>query len=356
MAEFQAMQQENARLKAQAAAAAAKVQRPKIPPPRNFTGESGTAGQVDDWIEELEKHFRYHGAAAFPDETVQIDFAVMFLQGKAAHWWQAAAAERNAAQQAPLATWAEFLQTVRDRFRPIEASTVARTALDSMRQTGSVQAYADYYHRQMSYIKDMSLADQLHAFTRGLKEAIKIEVLKSKPKSVHDAINTAHLVESTHGPRSASVRSSASCGFGFRSASGSSSAGGAGAGAMELGNVNFDGALDGMAEEEAETSGADVQAMLLARIAQLESTTTRQQQALAAIGAGGGAPRKGAGSTSTAGQHGVAAAAAASSTKQKVPGVSKEDFDRCRRENRCLKCKEVGHVARDCTGRLRLNW
>jgi len=32
-----------------------------------------------------------------------------------------------------------------------------------------------------------------------------------------------------------------------------------------------------------------------------------------------------------------------------VPGVSKADYERCRREGLCLKCKQPGHVARECS-------
>jgi hypothetical protein len=35
--------------------------------------------------------------------------------------------------------------------------------------------------------------------------------------------------------------------------------------------------------------------------------------------------------------------------RAQVPNVSKADYERCRREGRCLKCKEKGnHIARDC--------
>ena len=53
----------------------------------------------------------------------------------------------------------------------------------------------DYDLRQQ-LITAMLLADQLHAFVRGLHPAIKAEVLKARPKIVVDAVNTARIVES----------------------------------------------------------------------------------------------------------------------------------------------------------------
>lgn len=78
---------------------------------------------------------------------------------------------------------------------------------------------------------------------------------------------------------------------------------------------------------------------LLSMVQQLQA----QQYALAAAfqKRSGGSDRKGAASGSSA----------------KVPGVSKEEFERCRKEGLCLKCKEPGHLARDCSKPVRhLKW
>ena len=40
----------------------------------------------------------------------------------------------------------------------------------------------------------------------------------------------------------------------------------------------------------------------------------------------------------------------------RVPNVSKEDYERCRREGRCLNCKQKDHVARDCKNSHSLKW
>ncbi len=81
------LQAEHAALQQKAAIASSKPFRPKINPPRSFLGEGHTAAAaVDDWLDELERQFEYHGAAAFPDEPSRITFAAMFFQGKAAHW------------------------------------------------------------------------------------------------------------------------------------------------------------------------------------------------------------------------------------------------------------------------------
>jgi hypothetical protein len=78
------------------------------------------------------------------------------------------------------------------------------------------------------------------------------------------------------------------------------------------------------------------QQQLMAKVQALERLSMAQQQSLNALAGRG--------------------ATAASSPGGKVANVSKADFERCRKENRCLNCKEVGHVARVCTNAFRLKF
>ncbi len=42
----------------------------------------------------------------------------------------------------------------------------------------------------------------------------------------------------------------------------------------------------------------------------------------------------------------------------KIPGLKfeKGEIDALRRENRCFKCKEVGHMKGECKNAVKLNW
>lgn len=45
------------------------------------------------------------------------------------------------------------------------------------------------------------------------------------------------------------------------------------------------------------------------------------------------------------------------SSSSKVPDISRADYQRCRDEGRCLKCKEKGHNAAACTKAFKSsNW
>ncbi len=49
-------------------------------------------------------------------------------------------------------------------------------------------------------------------------------------------------------------------------------------------------------------------------------------------------------------------ASSSSTGTNKIPGVTREVYQRCRDEGLCLKCKEKGHNASACTKPLRLNF
>ena len=334
-----ALQAEHAKLQAQHSASAAKLLRAKTSNPPPFLGEGHTAGaQLDDWLDEVERHIDYMGSAAFPDESGRIRWAALLMRGKAANWWRAHQAEL-AARNDSIDTWKEFVSALRERFRPIEAATVARTNLDSLRQTHGVQAYIEYFQRQMQLITDMSVPDQLHAFTRGLQPAIRAEVLKSRPTTVSGAINTAFLAESLvrgghHGHAYAR-------GYGTRTSGASS-----GAAPMEVSNLN------GQAEEwDGHGAGIDpAHSALIARLAEMERSQQQQQQFIAALFQKSGGSGHGSGSGGSSGNR-----SSGGGTK-KVPGISHADYERCRREGRCIKCKKPDHVARDCTNPFSANF
>jgi hypothetical protein len=337
--QFHQLQLEHAALQRKAALAESKPLRPKIHPPRSFTGDSNAAARVDDFLSELERQFDYYGAAAFPDGAAKVSFSVMCMQDKAAKWWTAHTSEL-ASHGLSINTWEAFVEAMRARFRPIEAATLARSALDSLRQTGGLHAYVEIFQSKMMLIPDMAIADQLHAFTRGLKDTIRTEVLKARPKSVSEAINKATQAEAYLGYHAKSG------GFGrFQNHYGRSGGyHGAGAGAsggataMEVSNINME-QLDGW------ESSAEAEPQLLAKIRELEQVQQQQQQFIASMFQRGG------------GNKGNSGGSSSSSRGPLVPNVSKADFERCRRENRCLNCKERGsHIARDCKKPFSTNW
>ena len=91
----------------------------------------------------------------------------------------------------PIDTWDKFVAVMTKRYQPVESAYTARSQLDTATQSGSAQAYVSHFLSLMTYINDMSASDQVHQFCRGLKQAIRVEVMKTKPKTLTDAINSA---------------------------------------------------------------------------------------------------------------------------------------------------------------------
>jgi Ty3 transposon capsid-like protein len=160
---------------------------PKIPSPRIFDGKMGQG--VVTWIEEVEKQFPHYGAY-FADEAKKIEHALNFVNHDVGNWFNLAAIVA-AADGKDIDTWVKFVAALFSRFRPVEAAISGRANLDAATQSGTVQAYAAHFLSVMTYIPDMNPADQIYRFSTGLKPAIRLEVMKMKPKTLSEAIELA---------------------------------------------------------------------------------------------------------------------------------------------------------------------
>lgn len=314
---------------------AASAHRPRIPSPAHFTGETGSA--ADEWIDSLEKQFAYYGASLQSDSE-RIKYAVMFFApGKATTWWNSSNKELAAAGT-PISTWAAFTAAVRERYQPISSAMIARQSLDSFVQRGSVQMYTDHFYQCMNFITDMGMTDQIHRYTSGLKQEIKAKVIEAKVTTIHDAVNEAHSAESYLGLSRGTVASSFK---GGRFPQRAWNATGASASSSSAMDINLIGGSDVGDEDGAPSSNPST-----ARERQLQAqidALTSQQKFASSIHAMFERNK-------TSGRH------QPSASSSRVADVSKEDFNRCRAENRCLQCHEVGHVANGCTKPRSLKW
>ena len=344
------MTQRIVQLEQQVAQAKAQVvKKPPIPNPKSFTGESTgttTGYTIDDWIDDVEKQLKHHNTYFTTDQAV-IEFATTYLSGKASGWWKSSQEERRASGQ-QVTTWAQMKIAVRERFQPIEAATVARLNLDKMSQKGTVQSYTEYFYKQMQYIKDMSIADQLHRYMNGLKANIRAELIKQKPTTIHDAVIIANTTESWSNMSAATPKYTQRS-YGGNYGGGSSSNGAA---PMELSNVNQ---IIQQLNEDANGHSADQPAAASSSSSSSGSTPSysqllsivqdlqkRQQSLSALFGSGNGG-----GSKNNRG--GGGGGGKPTGDRPRVGGVTREDYERCRAEGLCINCKKTGHIARDCT-------
>jgi hypothetical protein len=297
-----------------------------------FTGQANLP--VEEWLDDVEKQQRYFHIP----EGEKVEAAVMLLKGHAAHWWSTLAAKGEATD-----VWAVFASKLKEMFQPISSVDKARTALDNCVQgSRSVQWYTDQFNRWMAFLPRMDPDDQKHRYITNLNPTIQKEVIKAKAKNLQEAIHAAVTAEAYGSLARTKVG-------GYYPApriygGGSSSAVNA---PMELSNLNQE-------EEHASSESIATCTATLLRgsdndvpsHAQLEALQEmrammeeirahqRVQQSVSAMFQRGGS--------------GGSAGAGKSTKASHVPGVSKADYERCRREGLCLKCKQPGHVAREC--------
>lgn len=314
-----------------------------------FDGRTGS--KVDDWISWLEKNFTFY---QIPDAQ-KVQVADMLLVGSADQWWKSMKANGSDTQQ-----WGDFTRMLKEMFQPISSEDKARRALDDCRQGNrSVQAYTDEFRRWKGYLPNMHEGDTVHRYVSNLTSSVRREVLKKGVKTLEQAIQTAITAEAYADPYNTKAisRAFAFGGQGHRSYHSHSHSQ-----PMDISNINSESSsnsnlTDSRAwpeeiDREKYDSGEDwdsasnqdpednlsLEPSLSAVMGQmqnkLEDNARQMQHLLAMFQRRKGKPASG-GRTS-------------GSTSQRVANVSKEDFVRCRKEGRCLNCKQKGHMARDC--------
>lgn len=291
--------------------------RSSIKPHKPSVFDGSNNRNTETWLFEVEVYLRATGT--LDPECVPV--VATFLKDVALQWWQADLTHRELHHLPPLTMWGEFKAAFRHRFLPIEASRTARAMLQTIRQRHSVHDYCNRFMKQLALIHDMAEADRIEYFTRGLQPVVQKEVVLKSPTTLDEAMHLAarcDLLLASRGFRQSSssyrppARGSYYPSSGYRHSSSYSSANSQGAQPMELGKMEHDD-FDQPEYDDATPSdpadsdaGADFHAM--------QSSYNGRTQ-----------------------------------PKTRVPNISRDEFQRCRRLGLCLRCKQSGHVARNCT-------
>lgn len=315
----------------------------KAPTLKSFLGVMGF--EVDTWLRSVRKQFEWYGSSMFPDDASRIRYAALHLEGAALEWW-------DSEDQNLITTWQEFVARMHDRYRPKQAAEVARQHLATLKQTGGVSQLCNKMLQLLAHVPTMHEDDKIFTFKQALDKNLAAKVAEKEPKTLHDAMYIAVQAELYVGRAGSRHVGGFFNNFGNRGgypSRGASSSSSSMHAPMEVNHI-------GLADDEEEDDGTPSVGHRGKPIGEASGTSEREQQLMAMVQQlqqqqhslaaafqkrGGGDHRK----------HNSGASGA------KVPGVSKEEYERCRKEGLCLKCKEAGHLARDCTKPVRnLKW
>jgi hypothetical protein len=239
--------------------------------------------------------FQYEQCARFYNLTdaQKVDHAATYLEGAAATWWRsvALASDRSGASRP---TWNSFKAQLITLFKPVNASKVARDQLAELKQTEAVFRYNTDFNRLVLEAGNVSPDEQLHRYIRGLKPKIRVEVELADPQTVHAAMEKAQRIDTITWYARTEYNSSYKSTPTFASNTHVP---------MDLSALRVD--------PEQVTNTVNVM-----------NNNNKFRS-----------PNR----------------------ERYAPPMSKEEYERCRREGLCLKCKKSGHTARFCLTNKDLN-
>ena len=206
--------------------------------------------------------------------------------------------------------------------------------LKHLQQRGSVSDYCNRFEQTIAPIRDMTFGEQLFWFTEGLNVAIKTEVMKKDPKSLHEAMVTAVKAESYLAPtRGNSYVPRANFPSSYPRSTGNVGSGNA---PMELSAVQEEVGDDKSTNEINKSEGVttnpmeqmmkQMQQMFLAAMSQRPNVSSNNRNNI-------NRPRL-----------------------PPVPGLKHEEIERLMKEGRCFRCKEKGHMKNECPKSGQLKW
>ena len=172
---------------ANGAHAVRRPDRPRLPAPKKFDGRSTT---LDAWETECMQQFEWYDMA---DDIERVKFAVAFTEGAAYDWWQ----HMQPIDRQAMQTFTQLVAALRKRFQPVTTADSARAAITVLAQGKStVHAYTMAFRRLLTPLDDMSEADRLFHFLRGLKPSIAVTVRTHGVDTLDKAIAMAARVGS----------------------------------------------------------------------------------------------------------------------------------------------------------------
>jgi hypothetical protein len=179
--------------------------------PDTFSGHRRTPADV--WLFGLEQYFTAASGTSLTDEF-KINFTAAQFREAAATWWrrqQQQQQQTNIGIQEPTTTnsttttsWKIFKENFLKQFLPVATKDSARATLHNLKQRNNVSGYCDEFNNTLIRLdnNDMSEADQLFLFKKGLNREMSQMILLLQPKTLSEAMAMAVRLEAENPHRS----------------------------------------------------------------------------------------------------------------------------------------------------------
>src|SRR4051812_48194757 len=130
---------------------------------------------------------QYLLATGIKNDEQAVYLATNLLRGDAATWWRHHF-KKITDDEDELPNWKQFERLLSKKFKPINATKVARDTLARLRQTSSVKAYNAAFTSTILEIPNISEEEMVDRYVRGLKEKVRVEVELREPTDLEEAI------------------------------------------------------------------------------------------------------------------------------------------------------------------------
>jgi hypothetical protein len=265
--------------------------------PKHFSSERGADPAV--WLFQIDQYFEL---ANVTRDSNKVRLAATYLDGPAATWWRGLHNECTL-QGLPLPTWTTFKARLVAQFKPVNSSRVARDKLSALRQFKSVAQYNTDFTQLVLDAGDVGAVEQLYRYKQGLKPKVRLEVELADPTTLQEAMQKAQTIDSLTwyltNPRSNMPNRPPPNQSNY-----------SGHAPMDLGTIRE------TQVSPAPTTGTDQETYEEALNAMSSNRFARPPSTPKTYAA---------------------------------PAMTKEEYERCRKNGLCLKCKKSGHIARFCT-------
>lgn len=163
------------------------------PKPNKPPEYKGDRSSTRDWVFLLDHYFDLYASMGQPfGDDDKIRHAVNLFREEALHWFHGLV--QRSPNRTPFNSYAEFQTAFLAHFEPINAQEIARDKLARLQQTETVEKYIDAFLKISARIDDLSEAETLDRFIRGLKRSIQTWIRTRRVTSFKEAVQMAQQV------------------------------------------------------------------------------------------------------------------------------------------------------------------